>query len=72
MNLVEYYDGALEDFLSFFDGVDEYVIAIERSEVRKGQFHLHAFMSFVEPCLIAELGDYVRSFPVCEQLNIQA
>lgn len=56
----------------FFDGVDGYVIAIEKSEVRKGHFHLHSFMSFVEPCIIAELGDYIRSFPVCEQLNIQA
>lgn len=62
VSLETYYEECRADFLSLFDDLVSYCIALEESLVsNKVNWHIHAFLEFRESIFVVDLCEYIRS-----------
>lgn len=62
-----------EDFVSFFDDIVTYCVAVEKSNTSvEVSNHLHAFLEFKEPVLLTNIREYISVFTDGARIDVQA
>lgn len=59
---MEFYDTIRQYFVSFFNNVVTFCVAVEKSNVSSNNVscHLHAFLEFANACFADDLRDYIK------------
>lgn len=78
----EYYDFVREDFLSYFDGIEEYCISVEgfkdygrctacSNKVRSRKYHIHAFLKFKEGIFLSDVRYVLSDVMLMSHIDVQ-
>lgn len=66
---VEYYETIRQDFVDYFEGVEEYCVSVEHNHVNV-KCHIHAYIAFNDLKLINEVREYIVWFD--HTINIES